>query len=656
MPFVPINGTIFADLIDGTGADELINARAGNDDVFGRGGNDILLGGLGRDFLSGGAGNDTLDGQLGSDTLVGGLDDDLMRWQESDGPGNDLFDGEDGYDQANFIGSDGFVGDNFTLASAGGRVEFNKVASPSSVSVGTTERILVVTRGGNDRVDAGALQAGMVELVIDGGGGNDELLGSQGDDTLRGAAGEDTLVGNAGDDTMLGGADDDLMIWNNGDGNDTMDGGDQFDTGEINGSDSAGDAFKVSTTGPHVLLERTNFGNFSVQLRNTELMEVNGQGGDDTIDGSLVADGFIQFNADGGAGDDLLLGTQGDDLLEGGLGDDKLVGNEGDDTMLGGLGDDQMVWNNGDGSDTMNGGLGDDIAIVNGSDGSGDAFVVGNTFGTVEFDRVNFGQFGLEIDNTETLVVNGLGGNDTVDAGDLRIGLIDLKINGGAGEDELIGSNGGDTLAGDTGNDTMLGARGDDLMIWRNGDGSDLMNGGANDDTALVEGADGAGDSFEISTNGGNVLFERVNFGNFTLDIRNTETLEVKGLAGNDSIDASALDNGLIDLELFGNTGNDEITGSAGNDTIDGGEDDDVMTGGAGADIFVYEEGADSITDFGTGFDRIEISDDLGFNFFQTKQAMTQVGADVEIDFGNGNVLTVENTAVNDLNFIDFIF
>src|SRR5262249_21251722 len=46
----------------------------------------------------------------------------------------------------------------------------------------------------------------------------------------------------------------------------------------------------------------------------------------------------------------------------------------------------------------------------------------------------------------DRLVVNGLAGNDTIDASGLRAGMIGLTLNGGAGADVLTGSQGADTF------------------------------------------------------------------------------------------------------------------------------------------------------------------------------------------------------------------
>jgi len=62
-----------------------------------------------------------------------------------------------------------------------------------------------------------------------------------------------------------------------------------------------------------------------------------GEGGDDTLRGGPGADLLY-----GRFGDDRLDGGPGDDLLEGGRGDDRLVGGTGDDTLNGGLGSDRL--------------------------------------------------------------------------------------------------------------------------------------------------------------------------------------------------------------------------------------------------------------------------------------------------------------------------
>ena len=65
------------------------------------------------------------------------------------------------------------------------------------------------------------------------------------------------------------------------------------------------------------------------------------------------------------------------------------------------------------------------------------------------------------------------------------------------------------------------------------------------------------------------------------------DSLVVNGGAGNDSIDASHLHAGQVNLTLNGGDGDDRIVGSAGNDVVNGGKGSDVALLGAGNDVFV---------------------------------------------------------------------
>src|SRR5262249_26160046 len=69
------------------------------------------------------------------------------------------------------------------------------------------------------------------------------------------------------------------------------------------------------------------------------------------------------------------------------------------------------------------------------------------------------------------------------------------------------------------------------------------------------------------------------------------DQLVVDGGIGDDTIDASGLTAGQINLVLKGGAGNDLIKGSAGNDTVIGGQGNDTALLGAGDDTFVWNPG-----------------------------------------------------------------
>ncbi len=156
-----------------------------------------------------------------------------------------------------------------------------------------------------------------------------------------------------------------------------------------------------------------------------------GLGGNDIIYGGNGNDVIC-----GDTGDDTLYGGNGNDILIGGLGNDTLDGGNGNDTLTGNDGADKLYGQNGD--DVLNGGSGDDL--LDGANGND--------------------------------VLNGGAGNDTLDGGNGN----DI-LNGGADNDTLMGKNGNDTLTGDPGADSFSGGLGNDTNTDFNSGEGDLSDG-----------------------------------------------------------------------------------------------------------------------------------------------------------------------------------
>lgn len=111
-------------------------------------------------------------------------------------------------------------------------------------------------------------------------------------------------------------------------------------------------------------------------VRNSGLMsgDVRLGDGDDVYRG--IGDGRVDGTVFGGAGDDLLVGSDADDVLDGGDGADELRGRGGDDILFGGGESDLLIGGHGDDTlyggdwgDTLLGGRGDDVLY---GDGGGD--------------------------------------------------------------------------------------------------------------------------------------------------------------------------------------------------------------------------------------------------------------------------------------------
>lgn len=81
-----------------------------------------------------------------------------------------------------------------------------------------------------------------------------------------------------------------------------------------------------------------------------------------------------------------------------------------------------------------------------------------------------------------------------------------------------------------------------------------------------------------------------------SVDSAFTAGIEVRGGAGNDSLNAAAV---ATALSLSGDAGNDTIIGGGGNDTLSGGDDDDQLQGAAGDDSLDGGSGTDSISEAG---------------------------------------------------------
>src|SRR5207342_1641503 len=123
-----------------------------------------------------------------------------------------------------------------------------------------------------------------------------------------------------------------------------------------------------------------------------------------------------------------------------------------DDQLFGEAGDDRAIWNPGDDTDLFEGGSGIDTAEVNGGNGA-EVFTATANGTRVRFDRLDPAPFSLDIGTTERLVVNMNGGDDSFSANGNLAALIKLTVDGGAGNDTILGSNGSDLLYGGVGND-----------------------------------------------------------------------------------------------------------------------------------------------------------------------------------------------------------
>jgi Ca2+-binding RTX toxin-like protein len=651
----------------GNGLASLINLT-----VDGGDGNDTITGGDGNDRLIGGAGNDLIVGGRGNDTLLGGDGDDTFVWNPGDG--SDVIDGQAGTDTLVFNGAN--VNENISITNNHGRVNFSRdvgniamdlngiehidfnafggadninvgdltgtgvtqvaidlesapgsgvgdsaadsvtvngtagsdnvqvTGAGGSVSVtglaasvtlagteGANDRLTVDGGAGNDVINGAGLAAGNVQLIIDGGAGNDTITGSQGDDILIGGDGNDTVIGGRGNDVAQLGNGNDTFVWNPGDGSDVVEGQAGTDTLVFNGS-NANENIDISANGSRVRLFR-DVGNVTMDLNGIEHIQLATLGGADTINvGDLSGTDAKQVAID-------LSGTPGS-----GQGDSAA------DNV------------------NVNGTAGDDRISVG---GNGSSVVVNGLPAQVTVSGVDPG--------TDSLVINGGAGNDTINASALHAGQVKLTINGGDGNDTITGSAGNDTVIGGRGNDVASMGAGDDTFVWNPGDGSDTVDGGAGNDTLLFNGAN-VSENIDISASGKGATLAR-DVGGVTMNLTSIENIDVNALGGADTITVNdlsktAVKHVAIDLSATPGSGTGDgisdtvvINATNGNDTINVTDNNGVVTvTGLATDVTI------------TGF---ETTDHLVINGLGGDDTINAAG------LGTGMLLTANGGDGNDI-------
>ncbi len=695
------------DTLKGNGGDDYLEGNADSDTLYGDDGLDILIGGAGIDWLYGGSDGDTLDGGLGGDILHGEEGDDTVKGGKGNdlligGEGNDTLEGGEGVDTYEYQTGDGF--DIIRDSDGKGQIIYKGVTVTLEGATRITDQIYETADGQTKitlsgdvnsaegrtllinqaiklenfhdgdlgiQIQGHAIQAPQMDGIVvlgdraavsirsypdsyrdpdtqevfhyishvtetdayqniissdalpksdnpshytdpnytlrssglNGSAGNDYIFGGWGNDLLNGEGGDDILEGGIHPDTLYG-----------GNGNDQL------------------------------------FVHLKADIRDIDNQEVAG-----IPDPGFSGERARIETAEGGFGDDLVVGYWYDDNLSGGPGQDIIVGGAGEDWIIGDSGlfsqnnlitesintyllrfpdpsffgeNDFIVplkWSGNatmDGADTISyiysefdtddiilGGVGNDrIAGEMGQDlidgGAGDDIIAGGWGGDTIYggsgdDRVTGELNALSISSGGSINPKG---NDYIDGGSGND-----EIAGDAGDDEIYGGEGNDFIRGDTrfydpesnGNDYLDGEEGDDIIFGQGGDdeifggdGADHLHGDGPEETTANQGND-----YLDGEDGDDSLFGEGGddqiFGGEGND-------GVLGGKGNDYINGEA-DNDV----LSGEDGDDILLGGTGNDFLLGGDGSDVLDGGVGDDVLFGEDGDDSL-EGGAGNDQLQ--------------------------------------------------
>ena len=351
-----------------------------------------------------------------------------------------------------------------------------------------------------------------------------------------------------------------------------------------------------------------------LDLRAGQFSSVNGHSNNVSIFAGHNAD-QTEYYIENGIGSgyaDVLIGNDGDNILDGRGGADSMSGGAGDDTYFVDSRSDIVRELADGGNDTI-------VVLTRGinvkkfanieniiyayDSGSSPAANPGTTpdpavtapgniiYGTQNADTLDGGAGGQTI--------FGLGGDDLIVGG--RDSLASRDINNTIPiadlEDQTESDDGNDALYGGAGNDTIMGGAGDDVLDGGDGDdvlrgqaGVDVFRGGAGSDTVDYS----MESPFQLLVNlERNIASGGTASGDTFYSIENL-------IGSDDRIDrfiGTAADN-----HFQGRGGGDVFNGRDGNDILDGGNDGDILYGEGGNDTLIGGSGQDYI-DGGAGID-----------------------------------------------------
>ncbi|MFN3669789.1 MAG: beta strand repeat-containing protein [Brevundimonas sp.] len=563
----------------GEGNDFLSSGFDGGD-LYGEGGNDILYNGAGVDGLYGGEGDDILvyGSSLGplldppvanNDILAGGSGRDRIEFTNvtpDNGEGvrvnlattrsqdinfgratitgvedlwgsaySDYFSGDAANNEfVDAMGGDdrflGGAGDDTLSVTRSGEVEASAVILNGGLGNdvlsfnGSGRYVDVVTFEGGDGDDV-VTTAGALSSVISAGAGADTVTV----DTLGGSwaiklgSGSDRVILASTNEAFAGSNDNVVRDFAVGAGGDVLD----------LSAWLAGGALSNYTQGDNPFLS----GHMRLIQSGTDtLVQVDQDGGGNSFVTLVTLQktaplNFTAFNfngfaplpgsIEGGAGADVLTGTEGIDLVNGNNGDDALTGLAGNDVL-----------NGGSGNDILDGGAGDDV-LNGGSGGQGDTATYASASAGV---NVNLAIVG----NQQNTVGSGF---DSL-----------------SGIEHLVGSAFTDNLRGDLNANRLTDTLG----------GDDFLRGEGGNDVILIS-RSGGGAATTVRLNGG----DGVDSLTFNGNGRYSDTATLEGGIGNDVITASGAATVVIDAGAGADTviydtlgGAFRITLGEGSDTV----------------------------------------------------------------------------------------
>ncbi|HEB57189.1 MAG TPA: hypothetical protein ENI98_12980, partial [Gammaproteobacteria bacterium] len=689
---------------------DVLVGSSGDDYIHGSGGSDDIIGSLGYDLVDGGTEADSISYEALS-TQYGGVQIALHLWSEteSNGPGqpfsgvilfpnastddrtwlynietvslgnqddvlmvsdisrvteiNGLDEGEGG-DTADFSGLDASGGITFDLETGdlivpGEGNHLNLLNFENVVGSSFDDTI-----NGNDETNRIDGREGIDE--IDGGAGNDIIQGGAGNDVIQGGLDRDIIFGGADNDNIQGFLEIDLSggeggpegggnaeafsphtlfdVIDGGEGSDTLsyDGSGEVRVGEINGEL----AFAISDIGATDIalnietLDQFGSIDFSAYQEGITL-EANSGLGPDAMDVNIGGNvfhltnfgAFIGSNGadtltasaehnslNGAGGDDVITGAGGG-VLHGGNGGDTLIGAEGD-SLYGGEGDDTLT--SGGGGVTLSGGSGTDIISAQiGDTITGDANDTLTVAGVdISGDDVMFGIppfYFVDVPAVEQFLNETLFSKEVVIL--VRPSLIQFGFDGTQASiswDGYIIRNPSRANFDDQG--FLIEESADARIFFKIGDFGINTNGLQNDYYF---------DRSYITSDGERYYPSQLPVGEVTGTIIDDELTPPSSFEDYSGVTAADLQDYYTLRHDLGEGGGSTTPASA-VEVASASGSTSISSFNTSNNYLIYDGNAVDPTDTGAGF------------------TVSQVGANVEIDFGNGDVVTLQNTSLTD--------
>ncbi len=498
---------------------------------------DVLTGSDAQDRLIGGAGNDTLLGRGGNDVLIGGM-------------GDDIIDGGDGVDTVDYSGS----AESVAIVETNNGEYSNDVEGNRDVFTSIETFVL---SGLDDTFIA--MSDNTPAITVDGGLGDDLLLGGGGQDTLLGGEGDDDLAGYGGLDSFDGGT----------------------------GFDRIGFLFEGTQQGIVADLRTRTISNDG--FGNTETFTgIEGFGS-----GSRFVDRF-----DGNEGDNSFIAVGLGDVINGYGGNDRIEA-RGAGEYDGGAGVDRLEWQlldrraaelDGEGRFQLDRRASElvidlDQGLIT-DDGYGGSGTI-NSIEALVFSGNSF-EFGLRVTGSsadELLQVEGFS---------------EAELDGGAGNDRVVGGRSDDDLFGGAGDDYLEGGTGDDQLTG--GAGDDVINGGPGWDAVYLSG-DLA--NYTITDNGDRSYTIVDNVGSDGTDI----VTNVDIIIGADDQDFEIPDNPVVVTVADGSATNFGDIYAVVEASIVGDFSYTSVTNGAASGQFTLDGVTYTVEQVGSGFETVQFGD-----------------------------------------------